>query len=60
MRLSKLYALWKGVLAPKVEVEGGAKAKEVERELRCRAHALECIVTFLHRLPDGLIGARLV
>ena len=49
-RLTKLYGLWKGVLAHKVDV--GAKAG-VERELRARAHALECVAVFMQRLPDN-------
>ena len=49
-RLTKLYGLWKGVLGTKVDV---ANRATVERELRSRAHALECVVTFITRLPEN-------
>ena len=53
-RLSKLFGLWKGVLAARVEVSpGGAKAANVEKELRCRAHCLQCVTCFLQSLPEA-------
>ena len=53
-RLSGLYALWKAVLGGRAEVDGGRGAAErVERELRLRAACLECIVSFLMRVPEA-------
>ena len=49
-RLTRLYGLWKNVLGNKADVN--AKST-VERELRSRAYALDCVVTFLTRLPEN-------
>ncbi|KAL1520667.1 hypothetical protein AB1Y20_022238 [Prymnesium parvum] len=52
-RLSKMYSMWKGALAAKVEIAGKDQREAVEAELRMRAEALASLTAFIQQMPEA-------